>query len=193
MTQATRTGILLVAARALLLLPVFLALWYFASPVLSWIGGRVAVPVIAMATDRVAMELKERSVVYAVTLEKPYGASGAPRAEAEVEVLAPKFTYGIAFFLALCVAAKESRTRLVGIALGAAFLAVLPAIGIASNALKDLGAVAELQPFLRWGAGTREVIALGYQVGTLILPPVVPVAIWLALARPLWAPRALVA
>jgi hypothetical protein len=189
MTETTRAGILLVAGRTLLLLPVCLAFWYFASTPLSWIAGKAATPIIRLVADAATMEVKDRSVVYEVTLEKPYGAPGAPRAVAEVEVLAPKFTYGIALFLALCFAAKESRRRVVGIIAGCAVLTVLPALGIACDALKELGAVSELQPFVRWADGTREAIALGYQVGTLLLPPLAPVALWLALARPLWDNR----
>lgn len=186
-TAATRAEILRVALRALLLLPFFLALWYFAAAPLSWLGGKAAGPIIGMVADaKTAMELKDRSLLYEVTLEKPYGAGGAPRAVAEVEVLAPKFTYGIALFLALCLAAKESRRRVDGIFICSLILVVLPAIGISCDALKELGAVKELQPFLRWGDGTREAIALGYQLGTLLLPPLAPVALWLALARPLW-------
>jgi hypothetical protein len=188
MTGTTRAAILLVAGRALLLLPVFLALWYFASPALSWVAGKAATPFIRMGTDNVSMAVRDRSLAYTVTLEKPYGAAGAPKAVAEFEVLAPKFTYGIALFLALCLAAKESRGRFAGILGGVAVLLVLPGLGIACDALKGVGSVPELQPFIRWGGGARELIALGYQVGTLLLPTLAPVALWLGLARPLWAP-----
>lgn len=188
MTGPTRRAILLVAGRALLLLPAFLALWYVVSPALSWIGGKAALPFIRIGADNATMELRDRSVAYTVTFEKPYGAGGSPRAVAEFEVLAPKFTYGIALFLALCLAAKESRGRVLGILAGAALLVVLPGLGIACDTLRSVGGVLELQPFIRWSAGARELIALGYQAGTLLLPTLAPIATWLVLAQSFWAP-----
>jgi hypothetical protein len=186
--DAARRQLLLVLGRALLLMPLTFAAWYTAAGPLSWIPGRIAAPVIgAIAGGPASMGLQERALVYTVTLEQPYRPGGASRVAAEIEVLAAKFTYGIALFLALAVAAKESRQPL-GIAVGCAALVALPAFGIAFEALKTLGTTPSLEPFLRWGAGTREAIALGYQVGTLLLPTLGPIAIWLALARGLWAP-----
>jgi hypothetical protein len=64
-----------------------------------------------------------------------------------------------------------------------------PSFGIAFDALKQLGSTAGLEAFVRWGMGTREFVALGYQVGTLLLPTLGPAAVWLFIARSLWAPQ----
>lgn len=188
--EAGRRRILLAGATALGLLPVFLALWYVAAVPLAWIPGKLALPAIRIASGGSSvMALKGRDLVYTIKLEMPYRPGGVPRIAAEVEVAAAKYTYGIALFLALALAAKESR-RPVGIAIGTAILLALPAFGIAFDALKQLGATPGLPPFLRWGAGLREAIALGYQAGALLLPTLAPVAIWLVLARDAWAPPA---
>ena len=186
--DAARRQVLLVAGLVLALLPLLLAGWYAAAAPLSWIPAKLATPVIRFVADGpTSMALKDRTLFFTVKLEMAYRPGGAPRVAADIEVLAAKYTYGIALFLALTLALKESR-RPLGIAIGAAILVVLPAFGIAFDALKQLGATPGLAPFLAWGAGTREAVALGYQVGTLLLPTLAPVAIWLFLARKLWAP-----
>ena len=188
--ESGRRRILVAAATALVLLPVFLALWYAAAGPLAWIPGKLALPVIRIASGgTTVMALKARELVYTVKLEMPYRPGGVPRIAAEVEVAAGKYTYGIALFLALALAAKDSR-RPVGIAIGAAILVALPAFGIAFDALKQLGATRGMAPFLSWGAAMREAIALGYQAGTLLLPTLAPVAIWLVLGRDAWLPPA---
>jgi hypothetical protein len=180
--------VLLVAGKVLLLLPLLLAAWYAAAGPLAFVPGKLALPIIRMVSDGLTqMELKGRSVIYTVKLEMPYRPGMTPRVAADVEVAAAKFTYGIALFLALSLAAKESR-RPVAIAIGCAILLATPAIGIAFDALVQLGATPGMEAFLRWRGGTREGIALGYQVGTLLIPTLAPVAIWLVMVRKMWAP-----
>ena len=185
--RLTRRGVLLLAARTLLLLPLCLVAWYFAAGVFAWIPGRVAAPVIgAVAGAQVTMALKERALRYTAALEMPYRPGVRPvRVAAGVEIDSAKYTYGIALFAALALAVR-GWTRPVGLAIGAAILVVLPIVGIASEALKQLGSVAGLAPFLAWGGGTREAIALGYQVGTLLLPTLAPVVLWLVLFPQAW-------
>jgi len=188
--DAARRQILLVAGKALLLLPVFLAAWYFAAAPLAWIAGKAATPMIRFVADGpTAMELKGKALVYTVKLETPYRPGAVTRIAADIEVDAEKFTYGIALFLALALAAPQSRGA-PGILAGCLILVMAPSFGIAFDALKQLGSTPGLEAFVRWGAGTREFVALGYQVGTLLLPTLGPAAIWLFIARSLWAPQA---
>ena len=183
-----RRPVFLVAGKALLLLPFLLAAWYAAAGPLAFVPGKLALPIIRVVSDGLtSMQLKDRSVIYTVKLEMPYRPGSTPRVAADIDVSAAKFTYGIALFLALSLAAKESRSP-VGIPIGCAILLVTPAIGIAFDALVQLGATPGMDGFLRWGGGTREGIALGYQLGTLLVPTLAPVAIWLVLVRRMWAP-----
>ena len=189
MREMARRQVFLVAGRALLLLPFLLAVWYFAGTPITWVPAKLAVPIVqSISGGLVTAVQKGRTIDYIVKLEMPYRPGGTPRVAAEIEVQAAKFTYGIALFLALALAAKESRQG-VGILLGCAALLAVPAIGIAFDALTQLGMTNGMDVFLRWSGGTREGIALGYQVGTLLLPTLSPVALWLFLARQLWAPE----
>lgn len=189
MKALARRQVFLVAGRALLLLPLFMAIWYFAGTPLTWVPAVGATPILrAISGGSVAMHQKGRDVMYTVKLEMPYRPGVTPRVAVDVEVGAAKFTYGVALFLALCLAAKESHSG-VGIVIGSGVLIALPAIGIAFDALKQLATTPGLLPFLMWGRGTGEGVALGYQVGTLLLPTLAPVVIWLVLARKLWSPE----
>jgi hypothetical protein len=126
------------------------------------------------------------SVVYTMTLEERYTPGRTPRtATVDVEVKAANYTFGIALFVALALAARESR-RARAIALGVAVLVILPAWGVAFDALRQLQAAPEVQPFLAWPPAAREAIALGYQVGALLLPTLGPVALWVAVSHAAW-------
>lgn len=175
--------------RALLWLPLCLAAWYFASVPISWVGATLARPAINAAAGKIdAMKLEAATVTYSVRLVEPgYQRGRAPlEAVVDVEVKPRLYTFGLPFFLALALAARESR-RVSAILAGTAVLAVVPAWGIAFDALRQLGAAAAVAPFLAWPGWTREGIALGYQLGSLLLPTLVPIALWLAAARAFWA------
>jgi len=186
--DASRREVLFVAGRALLILPAALALWFVLATPLAWVAGKVALLPIRVASDGlVRMELAGGEVAYTAKLEMPYRPGSTPRVEAEVQVNAALYTYGIAFFIALVLAAAESRRNVLGALAGVVVLLLLPAVGIAFDALKQLGSVPALAPFLGWGPAMREFVALGYQVGSLLLPTLGPVAFWLYLARGLWS------
>jgi hypothetical protein len=174
-------------ARALLLLPACLALWYFAAPAFAWIAGTAATPLLNASGATVAsMRADREGIHYTMTLREEYTPGRTPRsATVDVEVKSSIYTFGVALFLALALAARESR-RWRAIVAGIAVLALLPAWGVAFDALKQLQAGPELQPFLGWAPAAREAVALGYQVGSLLLPTLAPIALWVGASRAAW-------
>jgi len=184
--NAARREVLATAGRALLWLPLCLAAWYFAAAAIGWLPARLAAPVISMAAGKVTqVEPGQRMVAYTVKVEGPYRPGGSAEAEVRVEVHAATYTFGVAVFAALALAARGWRHP-ARFALGLAILLPLPAFGIAFDALRQLGASPELNTLLGWKGGTREAIALGYQVGSLLLPTLAPVIAWLALFPAAW-------
>jgi hypothetical protein len=180
-----RREVLQVFGLALLLLPPCLAAWFFAAPAIGWLPSRLAAPAIAAAAGPVtSIESSARQVIYAVRVEGTYRPGGSPQVEARVEVPSATYTFGIAIFLALALASKAWRQP-ARLALGIAILLPLPVVGIAFDALRQLGAAPQLAELLAWRPGMREAIALGYQVGSLLLPTLAPIAAWLAL---FWLP-----
>jgi hypothetical protein len=176
-----RREVLQTVGLALLLLPLCLAAWYVAAGAIGWLPARLAAPAIGAAAGRVvAVEPGHRTVAYVVEVEGPYRPGGAARAEARLDVPAATYTFGIAIFTALALAARGWRQP-ARFAIGVAILLPLPTFGIAFDAMRQLGSAPQIAPLLAWGGGTREAIALGYQVGSLLLPTLAPIAAWLAL------------
>ena len=87
------------------------------------------------------------------------------------------YTYGLALFLALMLAA---RARWWKILIGAIVLLPFQSWGIAFDFLVQIGV--KLGPDVAAQAGLigwrTEAIALGYQVGNLIFPTLIPVVLW---------------
>jgi len=180
---ASRGAVLGFLGRTLLALPVALALWYAAAPWLDALAAHIARPAIAwMSAGSVAApKLRGERAYFSVRLQAPYaGARTAPPAEAELDVNASLYTFGIALFAALSAGARFSR-RAAPIAVGLAVLTLLPAWGVAFDVMKQLATTRELAPYLGFSATTRTAIAFAFQVGSLMLPTLAPVALWVAL------------
>lgn len=192
--RTDRREVLLLFARALAWLPACLAAWYFASPVLSWIPARLAVPLVeASSGPATRVQLLAHRAEYQLEIAAPRGHGvAAGDAVVDVEVSVRTYTYGIALFLALSLATRGRRRPGV-LAIATAALVLLPAWGIAFDALRQLGLAEELAPYLRWPAMGREAVAFGYQVGSLLLPPLAPVVAWLAAHPEVLRPAARVA
>lgn len=184
--KAARREVIATAGRALLWLPLCLAAWYVAAGVIGWLPSHLASPAIASAAGRVMhVETGHRVASYTVRVEGPYMPGVSSQVEARVDVPAATYSFGMAVFVALALAVKGWRFpgRL---ALGIAILLPLPAFGIFFDALRQLGAAPQLAPLLAWKGGTREAIALGYQVGSLLLPTLGPIIVWLVLFPTAW-------
>jgi hypothetical protein len=180
---ASRGAVLAFLGRTLLALPLALALWYLASPWLDAIAANAARPAIAwMSEGKVAApEFRARRAYFRVRLQAPYGGVRTlPPAEAAMDVNVSLYTFGIALFAALSAGAKFSR-RALPVAAGLAVLVLLPAWGVAFDVMKQLAITRELAPYLGFSEAARNAIALGFQVGSLLLPTLAPVALWVAL------------
>jgi len=183
---AAPRDILLFAARTLAWAVLFFGAWYVAAkPVslaTSWIAARVleaTTPAdsvrVAWRNDKALFEIRpDASTTYRDRL--PAGMS------VDMEVNTLKQTYGVPFFLALLAAARPRRFA-VKAAGGVAILIVLAAIGVACEVAIGFGTtqVGALHPFAP-GAAAGTLFALGLQLGTLIFPCVVPVALAIGFA-----------
>ena len=183
MRFTTRREVLVLLGKTLLALPVALALWYFASPFLNEMAAHVAkTPIAVLSDSKVGTPvMRGRSVRFPITIYAPYqvGRARAP-ATTEVDVNPSIYTFGLALFLALSVAAPASR-RTAPIVVGVIALSLVPAWGVTFDVLKQLALARELEPYLAFPIFMREGIGLAYQVGALLLPTLVPVALWFGL------------
>ena len=185
MRFTTRREVLALLAKTLLALPVTLAAWYFTSPFLNEMAAHVAkTPIVVLSGGKVgAIAMRDREARFDVTLYAPYEIGRTrPPATTEVEVNPSIYTFGLALFLALSVAARDSR-RAAPVTVGVIALMLVPAWGVTFDVLKQLALAPELEHYLGFSTFAREGIGLAYQVGALLLPTLVPIGLWLGLSH----------
>ena len=163
--------------RAFLWLPPCFFVWYLTAPMHAAIAGWFARVIVNIVSPGVVSALERiGSTLAFVTTIKIYPAPGQA-ALLLPEVNALIYTYGLAVFLALMLA---ERAKLRKIAIGAVILLLFQSWGIAFDFLVQVGV--RLGPEIATQANLRgwrvEGIALGYQLGVLIFPPLVPVILW---------------
>lgn len=105
-------------------------------------------------------------------------------AQLSPEVDYRSFGYGLALFYALMVASRPQRMAL-KMALGTCLLLPSQVISMCFRWLRDALLISGPEVLAQTGLPrwTLEVIAYGYQFGFLMLTPLVPVLLWLALDR----------
>jgi hypothetical protein len=177
------TGLGSFALRTLLWLPPCLAAWHWSAKYHAAIAGGLARLLLDFLRPGVisAVEQPEMDLAFVTTINVAQEAGRIAVLVPEVNPL--HYTYGLAFFLALMLAA---RARWWTILAGAAVLLPFQAWGIAFDFLAQVGI--KLGPAVSAQAGLGgwrvEASAIGYQIGTLILPTLVPVVLWAIFNRP---------
>jgi hypothetical protein len=168
--------------RTFLWLPLCFAVWYFAARHHAVVAGELARFLVNQIESGIVSGLEREGfdLVFVTTLE--VHPTPAQAAVLLVEVNPLLYTYGLALFLALMLAARASWWKIL---VGAAALLPFQGWGIAFDFLAQVGI--RLGPEIAAQAGLlgwrRETIALGYQIGSLIFPSLVPVLLWAASCR----------
>lgn len=184
--EPSRRDIVAFALRALGWSIVFFAAWHVSAKPVSMLAawGAAGIIVAVEPVERVLPRWREDQVVFDVEVDG--GTAYRNRLPAgtvlEVPVDPRKQTYGLAFFLALLLASRARPIAPKALA-GAAALALLAAVGVASEIALQLGGVMgpSGSPLIVAGVVTRNIAALGFQLGTLIFPTVAPVMLWAAM------------
>ena len=183
---ASPRDILLFAARTLAWAVLFFGAWYVAAKPISiatsWIAARMIEIVTPAGSVRVAWRNDQTLFEIQPDASTSYRARLPAGMSVDMESNTLKQTYGVPFLLALLAAARARRFSMKAAA-GVAILIVLAAIGIACEVAIGFGTtqVAGIQPFAP-GTAAATLFALGFQLGTLIFPCVVPVALAIGFA-----------
>lgn len=172
--------------RLLALCAVLFTAWYLAAtPVAAttaWLAARLAE--LTASVEAVKQATSGGQVTYEV--EPDHETARRHRLSSDAVVDVPvnplKHAFGLPFFLALLLAGRPSGLAWKA-ALGSAIVTALAAVGLACDLLVQLGSMRGVggEPLFAFGA--REAIALGFQLGTLIFPTVVPAMLWVAMDR----------
>lgn len=113
----------------------------------------------------------------------PVPDAGGRRGEVTIDASTARYAYGLPIFIALVLAAR-GRGRLGRVAAGYALLLPFQAFSLTMSALMQmvLAAQADIR-LLRVSQWQMEAIVYGYQLGSLVLPTLVPILLWLWLDR----------
>ncbi|MHB9100076.1 MAG: exosortase H-associated membrane protein [Sulfuricella sp.] len=168
--------------RTILWLPPCFAAWYFSAQYHAAVAGSLARLLVDQFKSGIVSALEQPGIdlVFVTTLEV-HPAPGQT-AVLLLEVNPLLYTYGLAFFLALMLAARAKWWKIL---VGAVVLLPFQSWGIAFDFLAQVGVT--LGPDVSAQAGLfgwrREAIALAYQIGNLIFPSLIPVVLWAGFNR----------
>jgi len=165
------------------LLPAF-AVWYLAAPLLLWPVRLVAQGVARLAFPDIVRAVEQAGAVCTFTTTLKPGAVLASSGNVAIDVNMLLYSFGLPLFVALVLAAREPG-MLRRLAIGYATIVPFAAWGVLADFLKNIAITADPLVASQTGfsPGLRETIAFAYQFGALILPTVVPVAVWVILHR----------
>ncbi len=171
-------------ASLFLWLAVLIGVWVYVKPWTSWPAGAMAAVALEYS-DWVheAQMLPSHELEVVTRIDVPVPDSGGRRAQMELLVDPARYAYGLPVFLALLLAARQRRMALKALA-GYALLLPFQAFTVVFFVLQEIIVAARIDlAHLRVNAWQVEGIVYGFQLGTLIVPTLVPVLIWLWLDR----------
>ncbi len=121
-----------------------------------------------------------------IAVSAPGSPAGLGKGELVAEVDPARYAYGLPLFLALLLASRSR--HLFGRALAGYVLLLIPqAFSLIFAILKQIIVAAGSPAALGIAQWQMEGIALGYQFGSLLLPTLAPVALWLRFERTFFA------
>jgi hypothetical protein len=181
MRAPVKSAVTSFALRTLVFLPLAFAVWYFVSPLLLAPALLIVRAIVRLGFDDLVRSVEQAAALATfVTTLRPGAAATTGAVTVDVNLLL--YSFGLPLFAALTLAARE-RAWKKHLAIG--YAAMLPCIawGVLADFLKNVAITAG--PFVASQAGfaawQRETIAFAYQFGSLILPAVAPVVLWVAL------------
>ncbi len=170
--------------RALAWLPLAFAVWYFTAPVLLWPAKLLAEGIAKVGFPDLVTGVEQAGATYTFTTTLKPGAALAASGTIAVDVNALLYAFGLPLFVALVLAAREPgwpRKLAIG------YVAIIPFVawGVLADFLKNVAITASplIASQTGFAAWQRELIAFAFQFGSLILPTVVPAAVWIVTHR----------
>jgi hypothetical protein len=170
--------------RVFVWLPVAFVVWYFAAPVLTWPAALLVELAARAGLADLVRGVEQSGATLTIVTSLRAGGTLARPGQVTVDVNALLYSFGLPLYAALVLAAREPGwpRRLFA---GYAVLVPVIAWGVLADFLKNVAItsgplIASQTGFVAW---QRDVIAFAYQLGSLILPTVVPAAAWVFMHR----------
>ncbi len=179
------SALLVFVASALVWMLALTLLWSKLSPWTSYPAAALSHVALEQAAPTWVRKVDQRTGVMQVetAIAMPVPNAGGRRADIVVEVDPGRYAYGLPIFLALLLAA---RTRGRGWRAAAGYLLLLPAQAFSLTMFVLIQIVVYAQTdarILNVAQWQLEAIVYGYQIGSLVVPTLVPIMLWLWLDR----------
>lgn len=171
--------------KILIWLPIIFILWYFITPAILYVLSFLTKATLTLLVGQavVDVEVYER-VLNIVTRFSAQKTNEVNKGQLVFSINAMKYGYGIALFVAMLLATPDKMSnKLQNLYIGILILLIVQVWGVTFDTLQTLTFKLgmEIAVTLNTTAFTRELIALGYQLGYLILPAITPILLWVAM------------
>ena len=163
---------------------VFIA-WYFLTPAIVYVISFLSKAILLQITNGNVIDVQQQGhVLHIITRFAAEKTNDVNKGQLVFVINAMKYGYGIALFLAMLLATPDKLSnKFQNFYIGLLVLIIVQVWGVTFDTLQTL--VFKLGRGIGETMGTtefsREVIALCYQLGYLILPAVTPVILWFSM------------
>lgn len=185
----TTSSLAVFVIKIFLLLPVCYWAWYSSSEFIAWIAASVTEPLLKSFFPELIISIEQIGyqieAAIKVTLQKQDVREGMV-ADMPILINPLKYNYGLPLCVSLILASPEKPMRVLRNTLFSIFLLLPVQIwGISFELMKVLFLQTPVRLIGNFTLPQWQLdgIAIGYQVGALVLPPVTPIIIWLFLYR----------
>ena len=168
--------------KVIILLPITFIAWYFLTPAILYLLSYITKASLSLLASQAVIDVEVYDrVLHIVTPFAAEKTNEVNQGQLVFAINAMKYGYGIALFIAMLLATPDKLSnKLQNLYIGILILLIVQVWGVTFDTLQTLVfklgmGVAETlgtTPF------TRELIALGYQLGYLILPAITPIILW---------------
>lgn len=176
-TQNKNSDVLAFLGKVLLWMPVTFTLWYFVMPAIAFVSAFVADMALPFFADHVIQSIEVNG--RAIKVITPFGGQSFP-----IRVM--NYAYSFPFLLAMILASPDSvlgKIKKYAISIIPLFLVVLWGVVFGTFGVLAFHLGQEVAQQLHTTSTTRLIISLGFQLGKLMIPPLVPIILWLYLYR----------
>ena len=166
--------------RIIIWLPLTFLAWYLLTPVIVYIVSFLSKAVLSFIAGHAVLDIEPQGRMLEV-ITKFASKKGEEVGAITFTINAMKYGYGIALFIAMLLATPDKwSNKLQNMYIGILILIIVQVWGVTFDAMvtfvfklgREIGETMGTTEF------TREVIALCYQLGYLILPAVIPILLW---------------
>ena len=168
--------------KILIWLPITFVVWYFVTPAILFIVSILSKIILTSLINQTVIDVYVyENILHVVTPFPAEKSNDINKGNLVLIINAMKYGYGVALFIAMLLATPDRLgNKLHNLYIGVLIILFVQVWGVTFDTMQTL--------LFRFGEGIsetitttqfiRELIALGYQLGYLILPAVTPILLW---------------